>query len=186
MATHLLQRHPEYGLNRLLKDAANGHYTDLSAVTRFLLAAGIGNPRKCLCDVAGRRECVTASKILLPYCMDPTNSLANVIFLLDLLTLPRRRRATIRQLITPELTFQGRKASKHVQVDPGVAARATTLLDSGHVVDWALANLIGHLYATDETVAMTRLKEGKELVEDAELKAQLNHLLGQKRPTRSD
>ncbi|EQC32462.1 hypothetical protein SDRG_09789 [Saprolegnia diclina VS20] len=96
-------------LDELLHSAVKTR--DMEAA-RFFLSAGIGKPRDCLLEIAGRRMHVTTSPLLLPYCMDATNPLDNVLFLLDLVALPDRRRSTILQLITPELTYQGKKANQ--------------------------------------------------------------------------
>ncbi|KDO28578.1 hypothetical protein SPRG_06434 [Saprolegnia parasitica CBS 223.65] len=145
-------------------------------------------PRECLLECAGHPKHVTASKLLLPYCLDATKHLDNIVLLLDLLTLPNqmypwpnRRRMTILALITPELLDQGRKTSQTIRLPPNVAARASTLLQSGEVVDWAQALVIGHLWATDSTVTAKQLLIKTALVQDDELKAQLTRLLASKR-----
>ncbi|EQC32496.1 hypothetical protein SDRG_09822 [Saprolegnia diclina VS20] len=63
------------------------------------------------------------------------------------------------------------KANQTIQLAPGAAARATTLLMADEVVNWALVLTIGHLKTTDAIA----------LVHDDELKAQLTHLLAKKR-----
>ncbi|KDO28615.1 hypothetical protein SPRG_06471 [Saprolegnia parasitica CBS 223.65] len=88
IATQLLQRHPELRDDDLLAVASSSHLTE---ATRFLLAAGIGKPRECLVKIAGYRNHVSESKLLLSYCMDPIDHLDNIKFLLDLLALPSRR-----------------------------------------------------------------------------------------------
>ncbi|KDO28556.1 hypothetical protein SPRG_06414 [Saprolegnia parasitica CBS 223.65] len=175
MAADILQRQPELRKRDHLHRAAQGHYFE---AMRFLLAEGMGNPRKCLVEIAGNPKYVTASKLLLPHCMDATNHLDNVLFLLDLLALPDRRRATTRRLITSDLLDQGRKASQTIQLAPSVAVRASTLLEAGDVVDWALALVIGHLHATATT---EELEKKTALVKDAELTTQLMRLVANTR-----
>ncbi|KDO28668.1 hypothetical protein SPRG_06522 [Saprolegnia parasitica CBS 223.65] len=167
LLSQMLLRHPELRDDELLREASSGHNTE---AMRYLLPAGIGKPRECLVEIAGRREHVTASKLLLPYCMGVANYLDNIIFLLDLLALSDRRRATMLQLITSELTYQGRKASQTMQLAPSVATLASTLLEAGEVVDWALALVIGHLYAT---VSADELAKWTSMVRDVELTARL-------------
>ncbi|KDO18079.1 hypothetical protein SPRG_16517 [Saprolegnia parasitica CBS 223.65] len=175
----ILRRHPALRKNyKLLLEASRHHHT---GTTRYLLAAGIGKPRDCLIKLAGRRQHVTASRLLLPYCMDATNHLGNMVFLLDLIALPGRRRARMLQLITPELTNQGRKTHETVPMAPSLAARTTTLQSAGEVVDWALALVIGHLWATDGTVTGERLTKWLGFVNDEELSAQISRLLSSKR-----
>ncbi|EQC33959.1 hypothetical protein SDRG_08638 [Saprolegnia diclina VS20] len=101
LLSQMLRRHPELRNDELLRRASSYFSTE---AMRYLLPAGIGKPRECLVEVAGRRRHVTASKLLLPYCMKATNHLDNVIFLLELLALPDICRATTLRLITPELT----------------------------------------------------------------------------------
>ncbi|EQC33890.1 hypothetical protein SDRG_08571 [Saprolegnia diclina VS20] len=175
---HILQRQPQLRHDELLVVASSSHNTE---AMRFLLAAKIGKPRKCLVEMAGRRQFVTESKFLLPYCMDATNHLDNIRFLLDLLALPDRRRATILQLITKELQEQGRMASRSLQLAPSVTARASTLRNAGGVVDWALALVICHLWAADGTTTLEQLEKKAALVQDAELQTQLRVLLASKR-----
>ncbi|EQC24775.1 hypothetical protein SDRG_17335 [Saprolegnia diclina VS20] len=164
IATLILRRQPLIGKNKyLLGWLATNHYTE---ATRYLLAAGIGNPR---------------NKLLLPHCMHAIDHLDNVSFLLDLLALPDRRRKTTLQLITHELLDQGRQASQTIALPTDVAARASTLLEAGAVVDWSLALLISHLHATDATATTKQLKIKAALIEDAELKALLDRLLVSKR-----
>ncbi|KDO18174.1 hypothetical protein SPRG_16406 [Saprolegnia parasitica CBS 223.65] len=169
LASVILQRQPELRRHdELLQTAVNTRKTE---VVRFLLTAGIGKPRDCLLKIAGRRSHVSESKLLLPFCMGSTNHLDNVVFLLILVALPDRRRSTTLRLITTELTYQFKKVNQRIELAPSVAARATTLLKAGEVVDWALALTIGHRKTTDAI----------SLVCDAELKAQLTHLLAKKR-----
>ncbi|KDO28582.1 hypothetical protein SPRG_06438 [Saprolegnia parasitica CBS 223.65] len=177
IAAQILQRQPELRHEKLLEAATAYGYTK---AIRFLLDAGIGNPRECLVEIAGRPMHVTASKLLLPHCMDATKHLDNILYLLDLLALPNRRRKTTLQLITQELLDQGRKASETIQLAPSVAVRASTLLEAGEVVDWALALVIGHLHATDSAATIEQLEKKTALVQDAELKMQLQRLLQQK------
>ncbi|KDO28663.1 hypothetical protein SPRG_06518 [Saprolegnia parasitica CBS 223.65] len=184
LATRLLERQPELGRNgSLLLNALKGQHVE---VMRYLLAAGIGNPAECLVDVVGRRNYVTASKLLLPYCMDPTNPLQNMIFLLRVIALPDRRRKTTLQVIAPELTYQGKVLSLSVQLAPSVALRATTLFEADEVVDWALALVVGHLWGTDETVSTEDLTKWTAMVENTELKSQLTRLLAGKRKLSSE
>ncbi|EQC33888.1 hypothetical protein SDRG_08569 [Saprolegnia diclina VS20] len=179
IATQILRRQPKFSKDvDLLEWSSTNHYTE---ATRYLLAAGIGNPRECLLKTAGRRQHVTASKLLLPHCMHAVKYLDNISFLLDLLGLSSRRRKTTLQLITPELLDQGRKANQTVQLPPNVAVRASTLQEAGHVVDWSLALVISHLHATDATITTKQLETKAALVEDAELKALLDRLLVSKR-----
>ncbi|KDO28557.1 hypothetical protein SPRG_06415 [Saprolegnia parasitica CBS 223.65] len=178
IAVHILQRHPELRHEKLLQAASAGHNT---AATRFLLASGIGKPRECLFEIAGRPKHVTESKLLLPYCMEVTKHLDNVLYRLKLYKIPGRRRKTTLQLITQELTYQARKLSQTITMAPSVAVRAATLLQSGDVVDWALALIIGHLHATDAAATVKQLEKKASLVEDAELKTQLHRLLASKR-----
>ncbi|KDO28665.1 hypothetical protein SPRG_06519 [Saprolegnia parasitica CBS 223.65] len=102
VSVRMLQRHPELRNDNLLALAIHSH--DIK-VTGYLLAAGIGKPRECLIEIVGRRNYVTMSNLLLPYCMGATDHIGNVTFLLDLLELPdsrrARRRATTLQLISP-------------------------------------------------------------------------------------
>ena len=183
IAMQLLQRHPELRDDDLLAVASSSHLTE---ATRILLAAGIGKPRKCLIEIAGYRNHVSESKLLLPYCMHAINHLDNIVFLLDLLALPNRRRETMLQLITQEMIYQGRMASQRMQLPPSMAARASTLLQSGNVLDGALALVICHLWATDATTTMKQLKKKTSLVSDAKLQTQLMRLLSSKRRRFSD
>ena len=105
--------------------------------------------------------------------MDATNHFDNVTFLLGLLALPNRHRKTTLQLITPELLEQGRKASETIQLPPSLAARASTLLEAGDIVDWALALVIRHLHASNATTTTEQLEKKTSLVRDDELKVQL-------------
>ncbi|EQC33880.1 hypothetical protein SDRG_08561 [Saprolegnia diclina VS20] len=178
LAAHILQRQPELRHEELLQTASASHNT---AATRFLFAAGIGNPRKCLYQMAGRPKHVTESKLLLSYCMHATDHLDNVLFLLKLYKIPDRRRKTMLHLITPELTYQGRKVSQTTTLPPSVAARATTLLEAGEVVDWALAIVICTAHVTGATNSTEQLKTNTSLVQDVELKTHLVRLLASKR-----
>ncbi|EQC33905.1 hypothetical protein SDRG_08585 [Saprolegnia diclina VS20] len=174
LAAQILRRQPELRHEKLLEAAAASHN---AKAIRLLLAAGIGNPREVLLEIAGRKQHVTDCKLLLPCCMDATDHLDNISFLLDLLALPDRHRATTLQLITSELLEQGRKASQTMQLAPSAAARASNLLQAGEVVDWALALVMGHLRAT---ATIEELEKKTALVEDAELKTQLQRLLEEK------
>ncbi|KDO28559.1 hypothetical protein SPRG_06417 [Saprolegnia parasitica CBS 223.65] len=172
-AAHILQCPPALGNCSLLNGCLN------MEATRFLIS--VGDARDCLIELAGRRSQVTASKFLLPYCMDPADDLDNLIFLLDLVALPYRHRIWTRQLISQEVLDQGRKASQTIQLAPSLAARATTLLKAGSVVDWAFALVIGHLHATDATTTSDQLEKKIASVRDAELRAQLTRLVASKR-----
>ncbi|KDO28580.1 hypothetical protein SPRG_06436 [Saprolegnia parasitica CBS 223.65] len=156
IAAQILQRQPELRHEKLLEGATAYGFTK---AIRFLLDAGIGNPRECLVEIVGRPMHVTASKLLLPHCMDATKYLDNILYLLDLLALPSRRRKTTLRLITCHLLDQGRKASQTIQLAPSVAARASTLLEAGEVVDWALALVIGHRHATDSAATIEQLEK---------------------------
>ena len=79
-AAHILQCEPALGNCSLFNGCLNVE------ATRYLLSAG--DFRDCLITLAGRRHHVTASKFLLPCCMDPTDYFDNLIFLLDLVALP--------------------------------------------------------------------------------------------------
>ncbi|EQC33883.1 hypothetical protein SDRG_08564 [Saprolegnia diclina VS20] len=164
-AAHILQDQPGLSSASRLKGCLN-----LEA-TRYLLSAG--DFRECLVTLAGRQQHVTASKSLLPYCMHAIDHLDNVSFLLDLLALPNRRRATILQLITPELLDQGKKASESTQLASCAAARASAQLEAGEVVDWALALVIGHLHVTNATPTIEQLEKKISLVQDGQLQMQL-------------
>ncbi|EQC31658.1 hypothetical protein SDRG_10823 [Saprolegnia diclina VS20] len=173
VASVILERQPELRHhNELLQSAVESRNTE---VTRYLLAASIGRPRDCLLEIAGRPAHVTDSKLLLPFCMDAVDHLDNVLYLLQLVELPDRRRATMLQLITAELTFQGKKANQTIPLAPSVAVRATALLEAGDVVDWAQALVISH-HCHHGAIALVR---------DAELQAQLTHLLLSKKRKRS-
>ncbi|EQC33956.1 hypothetical protein SDRG_08635 [Saprolegnia diclina VS20] len=179
LAVRLVERQPELRRNGcLLLDALKGQHVE---VMRYLLAAGFGYPPECLVDVVGRRNYVTASKLLLPYCMHATDHLPNVLFLLSVIALPDRHRKTTLQVIAPELTYQGKMLSLSVQLAPSVAVRATTLFEAGEVVDWALALVIGHRWATDVTVCIEDLSKWTAMVGDTELQSQLTRLLASKR-----
>ncbi|KDO28563.1 hypothetical protein SPRG_06421 [Saprolegnia parasitica CBS 223.65] len=176
--TQILQRQPQLRCDELLFVASSSHNTKAMC---FLVAANIGKPRKCLFEIAGRRQFVTESKFLLPYCMDPTNRLDNICFLLDLVALPDRRRATTLHVITPEIVEQGRMASRSIQLAPNVTVRASTVRKAGGVVDWALALVICHLWAADRTTTLGQLEKKTAMVQDAELQTQLHRLLASKR-----
>ncbi|KDO28583.1 hypothetical protein SPRG_06439 [Saprolegnia parasitica CBS 223.65] len=169
-----LERQPELRDDKLLQVALR---SDNVEAMRGLLTLGIGKPRECLVEIAGRPMHVTASKLLLPYCMDATKHLDNILYLLDLLALPNRRRKTTLQLITSDLLDQGRKASQTIQLAPSVAVRASTLLEAGKVVDWALALVICQRWTSDAPAAIEQLEKPASLVQDAELQTQLYHLL---------
>ncbi|KDO28562.1 hypothetical protein SPRG_06420 [Saprolegnia parasitica CBS 223.65] len=142
IATQILGRQRKFRKDDSpLEWSSTYHYTE---ATRYLLGAGIGKPRECLVKIAGRRQHVTASKLLLPHCMDAAKYLDNVTFLLDLVALPDRHHKATLHLITSELLNQGRKASQKIQLSPSLTARASTLLEAGEFVDWSLALVIGH------------------------------------------
>ncbi|EQC25840.1 hypothetical protein SDRG_16289 [Saprolegnia diclina VS20] len=179
--THLLQFSPKQReFAQLLLWAARTHRTE---ATRHLLALGIGEPRGCLVEIAGCKQHVTESTLALPYCMDATDHLGNVIYLLRLYKVPCRRRATVLRLITQELTHQGSKASQTIDMPPCVAARATALLALGAVVDWALALVICHLHATHAATTTSQLRKEAALVQDLDLKIQLTRLIRSKQIT---
>ena len=160
----LLKRQPELHDDMLLRAALRSGTVE---AMRCILALGIGNLHECLVEVAGRREHVTASKLVLPYCMKATDHLGNLVFLLDLLALPDRRRATTLQLITQELLDQGEKTTQTIELAPSVAARASTLLEVGDVVDWALALIICQRWTTDAPATIEELETKTALVHDA-------------------
>ncbi|EQC27729.1 hypothetical protein SDRG_14480 [Saprolegnia diclina VS20] len=164
--------------NTLLEMASSSHLTEM---TRLLLDAGLGRPRDCLYKIAGRPKHVTEAKLLLPYCMDATNAIGNVDFLLRLVALTARRRTTTLQLVTTELLSQGRKASEAIRLPPSVEARATMLLQAGEVVDWAMALALGHLWTADVMFRVQWQSAWSTVVHDEALKAQLAHLLSTKR-----
>ncbi|EQC36882.1 hypothetical protein SDRG_05711 [Saprolegnia diclina VS20] len=178
LAVHMLQRQPELRHDTLLQVAVSDHNAE---VMRYLLAAGIGQPRDCLRQIAGRRQHVSESRLLLSYCMHATSHLDNISFLLDLIALPDRHHKTTLQLLTPELTHQARKASSSLEVAPRVAPRATTLLQAGEVVDAALALILGPLGSTDATITPERLETRTRMVHGMELQTELPSLLSRKR-----
>ncbi|EQC37022.1 hypothetical protein SDRG_05841 [Saprolegnia diclina VS20] len=173
-AMHILQRRPELRDDTLLEAASTSHNTE---ATRLLLAAGIGKPHDCLRKIAGRRQHMTESNLLLPYCMDATNHLDNAIFLLFLFRQQNRRRATIVRLIIQELMYQVRQASKAIQLAPDVAARAATLLQAGKVVSWAAA-LVLRVFSVRQT---RRPPPSTTLISDVKHKLKLPRLLQSKR-----
>ena len=138
VAAHLLQCHPRLRSAALLDMTTTYHYTD---ATRFLLDTGFCYPRECLKGIAGCRQYATESKLLLEYCMYGTDHLGNILFLWTFSRSPTAVE-TMLQLITPELLKQGQMASETIQLVPSVAARASSLLQSREVVDWALALVI--------------------------------------------
>ncbi|EQC33906.1 hypothetical protein SDRG_08586 [Saprolegnia diclina VS20] len=174
LVMQLLERQPELRDDRLLQVALGGGNVE---AMRRLLALGIGNPRECLREIAGRREHVSESKLLLPYCMHPTDHLNNVIFLFDLLALLDRHRKTTFRLIAQELSYQEEMASEAFARAPNVAARASTLLEAGEVIDWSLAVVICQRWTTDATASIEQLEKSTALVHDAELQTQLDRLL---------
>ncbi|KDO28662.1 hypothetical protein SPRG_06517 [Saprolegnia parasitica CBS 223.65] len=172
VVSRMLQRQPELRHDNLLDLAVPNHNTD---ALQYLLTAGIGKPRACLVKIAGRRRHWTASKLVLPYCMDASNHLDNVLFLLKLYEESADRARTL-ELIKPALACHARKASQTVEFASSVAARATTLLQTDGVVDGALALVISHLCATDTDVTTARLTSLVDLVVDDELQTQLHRL----------
>ncbi|KDO28592.1 hypothetical protein SPRG_06448 [Saprolegnia parasitica CBS 223.65] len=90
------------------------------------------------------------------------------------------------ELITPELANQAKLAGDSIQLAPSVVGRAATVLADGDVLEWALAVVIGHCWATDATAATVVLQSKITLVHDQELRAQLNHLLSGSRPFTTD
>ncbi|EQC28730.1 hypothetical protein SDRG_13604 [Saprolegnia diclina VS20] len=113
VATQILRRRPALGDDECLREAVIDQNVE---AVRFLLAAGIGQPRDCLVEFAGRRDHVTTSKLLLPYCMDAVNHVDNFNFLLDLVARPKCHRPTLLRVITTELAHQGHKVSQTMQL----------------------------------------------------------------------
>ncbi|EQC33955.1 hypothetical protein SDRG_08634 [Saprolegnia diclina VS20] len=177
VVSRILRRQPELHHDDLLGVAVRNR--NMEAIT-YCLTAGIGKPRQCLLYHAYHRQHSTTNQLLLPYCMDATKSLDNVVFLLKLYETSDDRARTL-QLISSELPYQARKVAKSVPFVSSVAARATSLLHTGEVLDGALALVISHLYATDADVTAARLTRLADLVFDGELKTQLYRFITRKR-----
>ncbi|KDO28661.1 hypothetical protein SPRG_06516 [Saprolegnia parasitica CBS 223.65] len=158
VVSRILQRRPKLGHDDLLDLAIRRHNTE---AIQCLLTAGIGKPRACLIKIVRRREHSTASKLVLPYCMDTVDHLDNVLFLIELYEKSDRRSRTL-QLITPELTVQGTwlpKLSRLHQVWRRERQRCSGL----------------------PSASVARLMRLVNMVTDGELKTQLNRLVAHKR-----
>ncbi|KDO32912.1 hypothetical protein SPRG_02604 [Saprolegnia parasitica CBS 223.65] len=170
----------------------------LNALT-FLLEAGVGQPR----DVARayiRRRSFDMLRILLPHCLDATDPIDNLVFLVEWVHKQSHDfTASPLRLLKTEMVAQAHAANcLDIHAGTGIEALTAMLLQTGAttamlepaiggleqrvlfksgVTDWGLATLFVHVASADPTKHVAQLLRWLDMVTNAALTTHLQHLL---------